>query len=215
MKIIMSLILLLILTGCTQTVVKYQCADGSFGDSVENCGQVNALTNCPELDCNACPVKTEFKDKIVEKPVEIIKYQCYDGTIQTVKTSCKTPEEVKFNSLQEGVNAEITIQRVQVQLANLYPTRVTVENTGKKSLTPKFDVVVKKGTKTVCSGSSMVDEFSTIPAGESKTGEFTIMGCMFESDGKYTITVDVLDSNYNKLDSDTESFEVDYWSVFS
>ena len=218
-KIIFGLIsligLIVFLSGCTQTVVKYQCADGSFVESVDACPSVECQTNCPELDCDSCPAKIEYQEKIVEKPVEVVKYQCYDGSIETSKSNCKTPEEVKFDSLEEGKHGEVTIQRVQVQLANLYPTRVTVENTGKETITPKFDVVVKKGSSTVCEGSPMIDEFTSIKAGESKTGEFTIMGCMFESDGQYTLTVDLLDSDYNKLDSDSEDFNVDYWSKFT
>ena len=70
-----SLIILLFLSGCASTVVKYQCADGSFMDSAESCTQVNCQTNCPELDCNACPPKIEYQEKIVEKPIETIKYQ--------------------------------------------------------------------------------------------------------------------------------------------
>ncbi|MBU0471516.1 MAG: hypothetical protein KKF65_02755 [Nanoarchaeota archaeon] len=211
---LIMLSLIVFLSGCTQTVVKYQCVDGSFVDSADSCSAVECQTNCPELDCASCPSKIEYQEKIVEKSVEVIKYQCYDDTFETSKYKCKSPEEVKLDSLEEGKHGEITIQRVQVQLANLYPTRVTVENTGKESITPKFDVVVKKGSSTVCEGSPMIDEFTSIQAGESITGEFTVMGCMFESDGQYTLTVDLLDSDYNKLGSDSEDFTVDYWSKF-
>ena len=209
------LIPIIALASCSQTVVKYQCADGSFMDSANSCSAVSCKTDCPQLDCTACPPKIEYKEKVVEKPVEVIKYQCYDGTFKTAQSSCSSPEEVKLSRLDDGKHGKITIDRVQVQLANLYPTRVTVENTGKDSITPKFDVVVKKGSSTVCSGSPISDEFTTINAGEKKTGEFTIMGCMFKSDGTYTITIDLLDENYNKLASDNKEFSVDYWSQFS
>jgi hypothetical protein len=211
----MLLISIIVLAGCSQTVVKYQCADGSFVDSANSCPSVNCKTDCPELDCNACSPKIEYQEKIVEKPVEVVKYQCYDGSFKTTQSSCSSPEEVKLSRLEDGIHGKITIDRVQVQLANLYPTRVTVENTGKESITPKFDVVVKKGSSTVCSGSPIFDEFTTINAGEKKTEEFTIMGCMFKSDGTYTITIDLLDENYNKLATDSEEFSVDYWSQFT
>ena len=87
--LISILILGVFLTGCSQTVVKYQCQDGSFKESAELCSEVSCQTNCPELDCNACPVKTETKT--VEKT--ITKYQCYDGTIQTSLSNCKDPEK--------------------------------------------------------------------------------------------------------------------------
>jgi hypothetical protein len=210
-----ALLAVLFLAGCSQTVVKYQCSDGSFVESANSCSSVSCKTDCPQLDCNACSPKIEYKEKIVEKSVEVVKYQCYDGSFKTTQSSCPSPEEVKLSRLDDGKHGTITIDRVQVQLANLYPTRVTVENTGKDSITPKFDVVVKKGSATVCSGSPIFDEFTTINAGEKKTGEFTIMGCMFKSDGTYTITIDLLDENYNKLASDSDEFSVDYWSQFS
>src|SRR3989339_1716056 len=89
------LISIIVLSGCSQTVVKYQCADGSFVEFANSCTAVECQKNCPELDCTACPPTIEYKDKIVEKPVEVIKYQCYDGTFETLKTKCKNPEEVK------------------------------------------------------------------------------------------------------------------------
>ncbi len=49
----------LVLTGCSQTVVKYQCTDGSFVDSIDACPEVKCLTNCPELNCSDCPIQTE------------------------------------------------------------------------------------------------------------------------------------------------------------
>jgi len=210
------MISVLLLAGCsTQTVVKYQCADGSFVDSADSCPAVECQANCPELDCDSCPPKIEYVEEIVEKPVEVIKYQCYDGTFETSKSECESPEEAELDSFEEEKHGEIIIQRVQVQLANLYPARVTVENTGDERLTPKFDVLVKKDGSTVCEGSPMIDDFDSIEPGESETGEFTIMGCMFESDGQYTLTVDLLDSDYNRLDSDSEDFTVDYWSQFT
>ena len=55
------LISIIALAGCSQTVVKYQCADGSFMDSANSCSAVSCKTDCPQLDCASCPVKTETK----------------------------------------------------------------------------------------------------------------------------------------------------------
>ncbi len=41
---------ILALAGCSQTVVKYQCADGSFVDSATFCPSVNCKTDCPNCD---------------------------------------------------------------------------------------------------------------------------------------------------------------------
>lgn len=201
--------------GCSQTTVKYQCADGSFVNSAEFCSAVSCKADCPQLDCSVCPAKVEYKEKIVERLVNVTKYQCYDGTSKTTLSSCPSPEEVKLSRLDDGKHGTITIDKVQVQLANLYPMRVTVENTGKDLLSPKFDVEVKKGSTTVCSGSPIATEFTDMKGGATQTGEFTIMGCMLKTDGKYTVTIDLLDGNYNKLSSDSKDFSVDYWSMFS
>lgn len=81
---------ILVLTGCsTQTVVKYQCADGSFVESADTCPSIECHTNCPELDCSGCPVKTETRTS--EK--EVIKYQCYDGTVVDKLSDCSTQAE--------------------------------------------------------------------------------------------------------------------------
>ena len=80
------LISVLILAGCSQTVVKYQCADGSFVDSADACSAVECLTNCPELDCSNCPVKTETK--VETKTVTEKIYVCPDLTEVKNKEDC-------------------------------------------------------------------------------------------------------------------------------
>ncbi len=93
--LIFLLVLLgIFLTGCSQTIVKYQCQDGSFKDSAEACSEVSCQTNCPELDCSVCPVKTEYKEKIVEKKVyvdkPVYKYQCFDGSFKDSINECSS-----------------------------------------------------------------------------------------------------------------------------
>lgn len=113
-------------------------------------------------------------------------------------------------------SAEITIDRIQIQLANLYPTRVTVSNTGDVIVFPVFDVYAYDADgKEVCGGSPIGDEFGGIGSGEKKTGELSVIGCMFEMDGSYTLKIDLLDSEYNILDTDSKEFTVDYWNKFS
>ncbi len=69
-------LLSLVLVGCSaQTLVKYQCADGSFVDSATLCSSRTCPeSNCPKLDCASCPVKTETK---VETKTNTI-YVCLD-----------------------------------------------------------------------------------------------------------------------------------------
>ena len=109
-NIILGILLLsiLILNGCSQTVVKYQCADGSFLDSADSCSAVESQANCPELDCSACPVKTETKT-VTEKI-----YVCSDLTQVKSLNDCKTAEQKEIDSLlmtqyQEALKLEKNI----------------------------------------------------------------------------------------------------------
>jgi len=110
-------------------------------------------------------------------------------------------------------SAEITIDRIDITVANLYPTRVTVKNTGDVTIRPKFDVNVYMGSKQVCTGRPLMLSMSIAP-GESKTDELNIMGCMFTEDGTYKLEIVVMDSEYKTLNTTTKDFEVDYWSMF-
>jgi len=122
-------------------------------------------------------------------------------------TEVKTPTKVKKASLE--------IDRVQIQVANLYPTRITIENTGDVTIYPKFDLYVYDSRDNeVCAGSPMFG-IGSISAGNQKTEEIEIMGCMFTEDGAYTLKIDLLDSDFNKLDSATKDFNVNYWGAFS
>ena len=125
-------------------------------------------------------------------------------------------QDTPINPPKEKIkSATISINKVQIQLANLYPARVTITNTGDVSISPKFDLYVYGSENNeICSGSPLFDEIDFIKVGESKTGEISILGCMFKEDGDYTLKVDLLDSDYNKLDSADKDFVVDYWSAF-
>lgn len=112
--------------------------------------------------------------------------------------------------------ATISVDRVQIQLSNLYPSRVTVTNTGDVSIRPKFDIlVIDSQENEICSGSPIINPLGSISPGQKKTGELTIMGCMFTEDGTYTLKVDLLDRNYNKLDTSSKNFNINYWGKFN
>jgi len=116
---------------------------------------------------------------------------------------------------QELKSAELTIDKIQIQVANLYPTRVTITNTGDISISPKFDIYVyDKNNNEICSGSPLFGEIDTIFSGEKETEEISILGCMFEEDGTYILKIDLLDEDYNKLDTSTKEFTVNYWGKF-
>jgi hypothetical protein len=55
----------------------------------------------------------------------------------------------------------------------------------------------------------------TLSSEEKQTGEISIMGCMFNEDGTYMLKIDLLDSDYTRLDSQTKEFTVDYWDKFN
>lgn len=131
---------------------------------------------------------------------------CGVATNKPTESQSCTPPKIKEASLE--------INRVQITVANLYPTRVTVRNTGNVDICPKFDIYVYKGSKEVCSGSPIFSGFDCLSPNEEKTDEISLMGCIFRVDGTYTLKIDLLDSEYNLLDSETEDFTVDYWGQF-
>lgn len=121
---------------------------------------------------------------------------------------------------QSNINVNIepitmTIEKIPITLSNLYPIRVAINNPQNKSIYPKFDIVVKDSLgKTVCDGSSLTDDFGTIYSNTTKTGEITVLGCMFNEDGDYNLTVTLIDSSYNKLAETSKMFTVNYWGSF-
>ena len=88
--ILLFVSLTLVLAGCSaQTLVKYQCVDGSFVDSANSCSSKTCPeANCPRLDCASCPIKTETK--IETKTVEKTLYVCPDTkTVVSNVVDCK------------------------------------------------------------------------------------------------------------------------------
>lgn len=93
-QLIMITLFLVVVAGCSsQTIVKYQCADGSFVNSVDLCvSKTYPETVCPELNCADCPVKTETKT-VLEKV-----YVCSDFTQVKSLEDCKTQEQREIES---------------------------------------------------------------------------------------------------------------------
>lgn len=158
---------------------------------------------------------TSFKQNTTIQPTERVQEETSSRPTQSEIIEPETPEPKTVTPVKKVKSASLTIDRVQIQVGNLYPTRVSITNTGDVIISPKFDLYVydTSGSE-VCSGSPMVTEFTSISSGEKKTGELLVMGCMFKKDGTYTLKVDLLDEDYNKLDTETKEFVVDYWKQF-
>jgi len=158
--------------------------------------------NLPSSDISSNDVKVQPTENVINPPSET----------QTQTQPKTQPQE---QPKQKVKSATLTIDRVQVQAANLFPTRVTVTNIGDVTINPKFDLYVYDSDgNEVCSGSPMFDPFSNIAPGKKKTDEISLIDCTFEEDGTYTLKIDLLDSDYNKLDSKTKEFTVNYWGKF-
>ncbi len=127
----------------------------------------------------------------------------------------KTTNQSQTNANSYIEPITMTIDKVPVVLSNLYPIRVTIKNTRNKSIYPKFDIIVKDNLgNVVCDSSSLIDDFGTIYSNTTKTGEITIIGCMFNKDGDYNLTVTLIDGSYNKIAETSKTFNVNYWSGF-
>jgi len=111
----------------------------------------------------------------------------------------------------KNYSAKLTIEKIPITLANLYPVRVKIDNIG-DSFSPKFDYSVKKGSDIICDGSGYSSDVYELDSNSEKTLEVTFMGCVFDEDGNYTLTIDLLDPDYNVLSTNKKSFEVNYWS---
>lgn len=87
---------LILFSSCSQTLVKYQCIDGSFVDSANLCSAIECKIDCPKLDCAACPVKT--KTIIETKNITNNIYVCAD--LRQVKSlnECKTAEQIEIET---------------------------------------------------------------------------------------------------------------------
>jgi hypothetical protein len=142
---------------------------------------------------------------------------CVDGEDVDIQPTQEAMDDENTEIPQETIkkvkSADIEIAKVNYQMANLESVRITLENTGDVSVTPKFDLYIINPDGTEITTNSMFDEFGTISAGQTKTGEISVIE-MFTEDGTYTIKVDLLDSDYNKLDTASKEFTISYWDKF-
>ena len=167
------------------------------------------MFSCVGVSNETSSTTTDFKETTTDTINEV--NERVSDSVNEIADTVKTTQVSK----PKERSATLTIDRVTVQLANLQPTRVTVANTGDVTIQPKFDIYVYDSDgNTVCSGSPIIDEFNSISSGNKKTGEFTLMGCMFQSDGTYDIKIDLLDSDYTLFDSASDQFDVNYWGMF-
>lgn len=100
----------IIISGCiTQTTIKYQCTDGSFADSTDSCPKKDCITSCPELDYSKCPQQkcpdldcSECPKQVETETKEVIKYECYDGSVEEKLSDCDEPEPIIKYQCQDG-----------------------------------------------------------------------------------------------------------------
>ena len=93
--IALMIVLLVFVVGCV-----VECPECDTCPEPEAC----PTTECPKLDCSDCPVVKE------EVPVETIKYQCADGSVEDSLEDCteeeEPPELVPITTNQEGTYVE-------------------------------------------------------------------------------------------------------------
>lgn len=125
-----------------------------------------------------------------------------------------SPSSSQNEEIIENNSGKIEVLRVVNNVANLGDIRIRVENTGNFSFTPNFDITVQdRNERIVCEGSPMFG-IGNLQSSETKTTEISLLGCMFTEDGDYKVIVDLLDNNFNLLDSDSDITTVNYWSAF-
>lgn len=136
LSIVIVLLLIPIMTGCQKEITKYQCYDGSYADSQENC----SIRYCPVCeskanDCSVCPVQT--------RDVTVTKYQCSDGSIQDNLKDCPDVaakvSETDYNSTKHLINSQQTNGNIQFKVTyagfdgSNYKIEFTVKNVGSET----------------------------------------------------------------------------------
>jgi len=132
------------------------------------------------------------------------------GNVVVVEDGTRNESEAvePIQTTQKIKSAKLEIIRVPIQLANLYPIRLTITNTGDVRIIPKFDITVFDGNEKVCAGSPITNTFGTIYSGDKETEELILLGCIFDKNGDYVLRVDMMDSQFNRLDSESYDLEV-------
>ena len=107
------------MTWCTntQTITKYQCADGSVADTYAACSPRSCSTpscselSCPKSDCEACPTTIEESVKEVVEELVISPTQDFKGhtnELLPLRSEIDTefrisPEEFNFERYKEYI----------------------------------------------------------------------------------------------------------------
>ncbi|GBE18549.1 hypothetical protein BMS3Abin16_01153 [archaeon BMS3Abin16] len=147
------------------------------------------------------------RDNVVVQPTEKVN-QPSETVTQTIPQS-----QIQEQTKPKIRSATLSVDRVVESVANLGKIRITVTNTGEISINPNFDVtVIDSEGKAVCEDSPMFG-VGSIESGKSKTDEIQILSCIFNKDGDYTVKVDLLDKEFNKLDTDSKTLTVNYWNL--
>jgi len=110
LKFILLFFILFLFSGCSQTIVKYQCGNGSFVDSINSCPVIESQINCPKLDCASCPIKKEIETKNITDTI----YVCSDLKEVKNKEDCLNADsegwyEIKTFTLSSGNSESFTI----------------------------------------------------------------------------------------------------------
>ena len=145
------LISIIVLAGCSQTVVKYQCNDGSFADSATLCASKisQASQDCPKLDCASCPTKTETKVEaktIIEKA-----YVCPNGSESNEKKECF---DTSVKSLSSSVRNDVTEFMGKEISHNLYIDGIFQNNLGKDIKNYQITGILYKNGQVVATSST-------------------------------------------------------------
>ncbi len=135
-------------------------------------------------------------------------------TVTVESTEKVTQPQTTPSTKQKVKSATINVDRVVESAANLGKIRITVTNTGDVSIKPKFDVSVKSNSGSVICEDSPMLGIGSVPSGEKTTDEIQLLACIFEKDGDYTVNVDLLDKEFNKLDTASKTLTVNYWDKF-
>lgn len=134
--------------------------------------------------------------------------------VTTYSASQETTNTIK-KLLQKVKGGTIIIDKATVTLGNLYPIRITIVNAGDVSFKPQYDIyAIDSSGTTVCEGSALFSGLEILKPGEKRTEEIQILGCIFNKDGDYTIEVDMLDEDFNKIASAEKMITVNFWGQF-
>lgn len=204
--ILLAILSILLLTGCTetQTVTKYQCADGSVADTYAACSPRSCpAISCPELDCSVCPAKVETKTET--RTVTNTIYVCSDLREVEDKSDCIPEGDKSISTTINSHTISDTSWRGEADEGYEYHTfDLTVRNGGvTKLLMIDFKIKDSKGyiyDDDLFTSAGLLDKFDTIS--DIAPGDFVTGKIIFQikTDAILSyLTVEVIDENYKTL----------------